>query len=707
MKRLQLVGIITSSSLAFLGCVEPTTASRATSVEQLNSSIFLAPPKGKKPPPVDPDATSNAHAEESKKNPPGQLKPKPRDKKGQVAGEPPPPPAAAVGGNSRTYTLDADFDEGGYSNVVHDPSDQLQLDDTTTPFNFMWVAVSSKGTIVKIDTETGAVLGEYRSAPLGQPTDPSRTTVDKSGSVWATNRAGNSVVHIGLVENHQCVDRNNNGVIDTSTGLGDVLDWTNSGGADTNGGVSTAADECLIHYTKVRASGTRHVSVTADNDVWVSGIGGQQFDLIDGATGAIIRQEGPVGAGGYGGLIDGAGVIWSARPLLRWDTANPLTSPNARTYGHDSYGLCIDSKGNVWNTSLGGNQIHKFAPDGTLVASYQHGAEYAQGCVIDRKDHVWVAHSILGGQNTIGHLLPDGSLVGNVTVGSGPTGVAVDARGKIWTTNYYSRTVSRIDPAAGPAGPDGSTPVGAVDFTTVDLGGLLYNYSDMTGSTLHGAPENGTWEVLHDSGTAGADWGTVSWNAKVTGDGFVKVTVASSEDGVNFGPPQDASNGVDLTVANGRYLQVTVAFQRSGTGVSPILYDLTVAGGNEAPNCSKAAPSVASLWPPNHKFEQIKILGVTDDGGSAGIRITGIRQDEPVDDKADGKTSPDGQGVGTATAEVRAERSGKGNGRVYHISFTATDPGGLSCNGTVQVGVPHDKKDTPVDDGPNYDSTVE
>jgi hypothetical protein len=570
----------------------------------------------------------------------------------------------------------------------------------------MWVAVSSKGTIVKIDTETGAVLGEYRTAPNGQPTDPSRTTVDKSGNVWATNRAGASVVHVGLVENHQCVDKNTNGRIDTSTGLGDVLDWTNAGGADTNGGVSTAADECIIHYTKVRASGTRHVSVTAENDVWVSGLGGRMFDLIDGDTGAITRQEGTVNAGGYGGLIDGAGVIWSARPLMRWDTATPLTGANVKTYGHDSYGLCIDSKGQVWNTSLGGNKIHKFAPDGTLMASYGHGADNAQGCVIDRNDHVWVAHSLLGGQNTVGHLKPDGSLVGNVTVGMGPTGVAVDAKGKVWATNYHSRTVSRIDPAAGPMGPDGSTPIGAVDFTTVDLGGLLYNYSDMTGSTLHGAPENGTWDVLHDSGTAATDWGKVSWHDKVTGDGFIKVSVASSEDGVNFGPAQDASNGAELTVANGRYLQVSVAFQRAGDGTSPILYDLTVEAGNEPPDCTKAAPSVAKLWPPNHDFEKISITGVTDpDGGAPTIRVTGIRQDEHVNDKADGNTVPDGKGVGTATAEVRAERSGKGNGRVYHISFSATDPEGRSCTGTVLVGVPHDKKDTPIDDGPNFDST--
>ena len=43
---------------------------------------------------------------------------------------------------------------------------------------------------------------------------------------------------------------------------------------------------------------------------------------------AIMRTEGPVGYGGYGGLIDLNGVLWSARPLLRWDPSLPLTGTN-------------------------------------------------------------------------------------------------------------------------------------------------------------------------------------------------------------------------------------------------------------------------------------------------------------------------------------------------------------------------------------------
>jgi hypothetical protein len=43
---------------------------------------------------------------------------------------------------------------------------------------------------------------------------------------------------------------------------------------------------------------------------------------------------------------------------------------------------------------------------------------------------------------------------------------------------------------------------------------------------------------------------------------------------------------------------------------------------------------------------------------------------------------------------------------VYHIGFSAADGHGGSCLGKVLVGVPHDIKDTPVDDGALYDSTA-
>jgi hypothetical protein len=627
-------------------------------------------------------------------------------------------------GNPATYTLDTHFDEGTLVNVNHDApnNDQLQLDSIATPFNFIWVAVSSKGTVAKIDTNTGDVLGEFRSTPSSQgPGNPSRTTVDNDGSVWVANRNNVSggfgtVLHIGLAENGQCEDRDGSGTIETSTGLGDVRPWTDASGARS---VATAADECIVHYTQVNSTGTRHVSVDANNDVWVGGVDLRNFDLVEGGrydvagSGTISRSESSVGFGGYGGLIDGNGVIWSARSMLRWDSALPLTGPNGINwtgYTHDSYGLCIDSGGNVWNTALFGNAIRKFAPNGTLLGTYSHGFDTAQGCVVDGNDHVWVAHSLLGG-STVGHILNDGTYIGNVAVGSGPTGVAVDANGKIWATNYLSQTVSRIDPALGPIGADGSTPVGAADFTTVGLGGTLYNYSDMTGSTLIAPPTTGTWTVVHDSGVVGAPWSVVSWNANEPSSSSIAVTVASSADGVTFSTPQTVVNGVPLSATPpGQYLQVTVSFDRTdGFGPSPVLYDITLLH-NRAPICDDAAPSVDRLWPPNHKFVDVTVLGVVDpDGDPVTISVDGIFQDEPTDTFGDGSFVPDGTGVGTDTASVRAERSGNpnvpGNGRVYYIGFTAADGIGGICEGVVEVGVPHDVKDIPVGEGPLFDST--
>lgn len=141
---------------------------------------------------------------------------------------------------------------------------------------------------------------------------------------------------------------------------------------------------------------------------------------------------------------------------------------------------------------------------------------------------------------------------------------------------------------------------------------------------------------------------------------------------------------------------------------------------NHPPECGSAAPSDDALWPPNHKFVPVSVTGVTDpDGDPISITVDAIHQDEPVCASnapaspmgyGSGNTSPDGAGVGTSTASVRAERNGNpnspGDGRVYHIDFTASDGEGGTCTGTVTVCVPHDQgHSTCVDGGPLFDST--
>jgi hypothetical protein len=104
------------------------------------------------------------------------------------------------------------------------------------------------------------------------------------------------------------------------------------------------------------------------------------------------------------------------------------------------------------------------------------------------------------------------------------------------------------------------------------------------------------------------------------------------------------------------------------------------------------------------------IAGVTDpDGDPVTTTIVSVFQDEPTDSTGDGSTCPDARGIGTSTAQVRSERSGHEDGRVYHIRFQSSDGRGGSCTGTVKVCVPHDQGQAGsecVDQGPLFDSTV-
>jgi YVTN family beta-propeller protein len=458
---------------------------------------------------------------------------------------------AWAAGNPGVYTLDADFDQGTLVNVNHNAPniDQLQLDSQATPFNFIWVAASARGTIVKIDTQSGAILGEYLSAPNGRARNPSRTTVDGNGNVWTANRDeavgdSGSAIKIGLIENGQCVDRNGDGDIDTSTGLGDIRPWPNGGGIDDGGGVSTAEDECILIYQRLpNAPNARHVSVDAQNNVWVGGYPfvPTTFHKLNGATGAIMASFSPQ-CGGYGGLIDGNNVLWSAaisqNVLLRYDLN---TNASSCIGAAQSYGLGIDTNGFIWNAMWTNNTVAKISSAGAIQPGFPvpTGGSASRGVVITPSDnHVWIANS---NSNTVTRLDNNGLLLATIFVGNTPTGVAVDGAGKVWVTNLGSDDVMRINPATNSV--DLTVPLGA--------GAGPYNYSDMTGSTLIAPPNTGTWTVVHDSAILDAVWGFVTWTALTPGDSSLQVYAASSTDGVTFSAEEMVTNGLDLSVPDG------------------------------------------------------------------------------------------------------------------------------------------------------------
>ena len=130
---------------------------------------------------------------------------------------------------------------------------------------------------------------------------------------------------------------------------------------------------------------------------------------------------------------------------------------------------------------------------------------------------------------------------------------------------------------------------------------------------------------------------------------------------------------------------------------------------NRNPLCT-AVTAGPNLWPPNHKMKTITLGGATDiDGNALTYNVTGVTQDEPTNGLGDGDTAIDAV-LGTGpTLQVRAERSGLGDGRVYRIAYTVTDGLGGSCSGVATVGVPHDQspaRSTPIDSGGVFNSLV-
>lgn len=167
---------------------------------------------------------------------------------------------------------------------------------------------------------------------------------------------------------------------------------------------------------------------------------------------------------------------------------------------------------------------------------------------------------------------------------------------------------------------------------------------------------------------------------------------------VSLGPDETRTLTVNLAppLATAPGTEFALTFTASGgtdasTNASSLL--LTVDPANRDPVCSAAAASPNIIRKVNHKMTPVSIVGVTDaDNDPVQITVVAISQDEPLTGDGSGNTSFDALGVGTNAPQVRAERSGQGDGRVYRIAFHAKDGKGGQYSGSVRVEVPHDNR---------------
>jgi hypothetical protein len=112
----------------------------------------------------------------------------------------------------------------------------------------------------------------------------------------------------------------------------------------------------------------------------------------------------------------------------------------------------------------------------------------------------------------------------------------------------------------------------------------------------------------------------------------------------------------------------------------------------EPPAISTVHPSKGILWPPNHRFVTVSLnYSCTDNCGPGECSIE-VGSNEPVvkkgnDEDCEG-TSPDWIILDNHTVKLRAERYGRGKGRIYTITVTCTDVNGNTSTKSAVVLVP-------------------
>jgi hypothetical protein len=422
-------------------------------------------------------------------------------------------------GTGVPFDLMTDDNDG----VGLDPEGALILDSRSINTNVIWIANTGEGTVSKVDTTTFVETGRYRTGPHGGGNDPSRTSVNGAGDVFVGNRGGHSVTRISVLGD-ECPDRNGDGVVQTSHGPTEILDW--------------GTDECVMWHTDLPGTFIRAVAAqdipgldgTLQEFVWVGDWNAAAAIKLDGATGAVlINTEAP--GNPYGFALDARGMLWVSlvgspiNGVGRIDTMRCVDAATCSAAVCDGegagdmcvkqripgpsqpYGITVDFRQRVWTGGDGIKRYDPMAPIGARWSTVATGT-YVHGIAADGSGWVWGA----GYGSGIYRVNADDPSMGGWVAGTAQSakGMAVDQDGKIWSINQGHNNATVVVPGGG---------LGAETVTTGVAPGIVspYTYSDMTGLQLRLATNprgyyRRTFEGCDPSTSASTDWLQLHWD---------------------------------------------------------------------------------------------------------------------------------------------------------------------------------------------------
>jgi sugar lactone lactonase YvrE len=185
---------------------------------------------------------------------------------------------------------------------------------------------------------------------------------------------------------------------------------------------------------------------------------------------------------------------------------------------------------------------------------------------------------------------------------------------------------------------------------------------------------------------------------------------ATASDSCDASVPVSVSGSVNVNAPGPYTLTYTATDDSGNTGVATRTVNVVDTSG---PTITLNPNQQMSLWPPNHRYQTVTVadfvLGASDacdpTVNLSQVYIVKITSDEVENGNGDGNTLNDIViAPGCKSAQLRAERGGGGDGRVYTITFKVVDAGGNSATATAKVTVPKSQGGSggAVDSGVHY-----
>ncbi len=373
--------------------------------------------------------------------------------------------------------VDKDFCSNACTKVPCEEQEGMGNNDV---LSYIWIANSGQGTVSKINTETAIEEGRYRVAGGS----PSRTSVNLQGDVAVSSRDPGAVTKI-IGNPDKCTDKDNDGMITTSTGPNDILAF--------------GEDECVEWTITLNSPGyTAGPRATAwqgskpDPDTceyptpnlwfgWRDGGGTAHIELRDGTDGSMIKEVTYPGWGSgyspYGGAVNAAGDFFfvglGSLPSLKVDAMTYEVTNLGNPPGGCKYGMTLDYKGDLWAGGSCGQAVYHWNHlDNTWTTIAGSGGAWVLGVMADANGNVWGAGSnpcrlVQLDIETKTYVKNNIALPGC----SQPWGVSIDFEGNVWVVDKANKAF-KVDPDT-------------YEILAV-VTGLVgpYTYSDMTGIAL-------------------------------------------------------------------------------------------------------------------------------------------------------------------------------------------------------------------------------